>query len=185
MILLKVKMFGGQIMIKIIGCIVIIGASTMAGFIYSERLKYRVFQLNEIERAIYQLQNEITYVHALLPDAFKSIANKSKEPINELFNKTSELLSGNEYENVYAAMKSAVNTIKNKLYLNTDDINVVLDLSKTLGESDIQGQNSMFILTIANLKKQIKISEEYMNKNIKMYRYLGFSFGAMLVIALI
>ena len=83
-------------MIKIIACAVILGASTIAGFIYSERLKYRVFQLNEVQRAIYQLQNEITYVHALLPDAFKSVAQKSKEPIRELFNKTSELLSDNE-----------------------------------------------------------------------------------------
>ena len=178
-------MFGGQTMIKIIGCAVILGASTMAGFIYSERLKYRVFQLNEVERAIHQLQNEITYVHALLPDAFKSVAQKSKNPIKELFNKTGELLSGNEYDNVYEAMNSAMNTIKSGLNLNCDDINVILDLSKTLGESDIEGQKNMFTLTIGNLKKQIKMSEEFMKKNIKMYRYLGFSFGAMLVIALI
>ena len=178
-------MCGGHNMIKIFGCVVILGASTMAGFIYSERLKYRVFQLNEVQRAVYQLQNEITYLHALLPDAFESIANKSKEPIKELFSKTGELLSDNEYENVYEAVNSAMNSVKSKLYLNSDDINVILDLSKTLGESDIEGQNSIFTLTIANLKKQIKISEEFMNKNIKMYRYLGFSFGAMVVIALI
>jgi len=178
-------MCGGHTMIKIIGCLVILGASTMAGFIYSERLKYRVFQLNEVHRAIYQLQNEITYVHALLPDAFKSVAQKSKEPIRELFNKTSELLSDNEYENVYEAMNSAMNLTKSRLYLNSDDMNVILDLSKTLGESDIEGQNSIFTLTIANLKKQIKISEEFMHKNMKMYRYLGFSFGATLVIVLI
>ncbi len=185
MILLKVQRYGGNTMIKVIGCAVILGASTMAGFIYSERLKYRVFQLNEIQRAVYQLQNEITYVHALLPDAFKSVAQKSKEPIKELFNKTSELLSNNQYDNVYEAMKSAVNLIKGTLYINADDINVILDLSKTLGESDIEGQNNIFTLTIANLKKQIKISEEFMSKNIKMYRYLGFTFGAVLVIALI
>ena len=178
-------MFGGQTMIKIIGCAVILGASTMVGFIYSERLKYRVFQLNEVERAIHQLQNEITYVHALLPDAFKSVAQKSRNPIKELFNKTGELLSGNEYDNVYEAMNSAMNTIESGLNLNCDDINVILDLSKTLGESDIEGQKNMFTLTIGNLKKQIKMSEEFMKKNIKMYRYLGFSFGAMLVIALI
>lgn len=185
MILLWVKIYGGQTMIKIIGCAVILGASSMAGFIYSERLKYRVFQLNEIHRAIYQLQNEITYVHALLPDAFMSVASKSKEPIKELFNKTSELLINNEYENVYEAMNTAINAIKTRLYLNSDDINVILDLSKTLGESDIDGQNNIFSLTIANLKKQIRISEDFMRKNIKMYRYLGFYFGAMLVIALI
>jgi stage III sporulation protein AB len=185
MILIWVKIYGGQAMIKLIGCVVIIGASSMSGFIYSEKLNYRVYQLNEIHRAIHQLQNEITYVHALLPDAFKSIAHKSKEPIKELFNRTSELLVNNEHENVYEAMISAINSMKNKLFLNADDINVILDLSKTLGESDIEGQNSIFILTIENLKKQIVISEEFMNKNIKMYRYLGFSFGAMLVIALI
>jgi stage III sporulation protein AB len=172
-------------MIKIIACAVILGASTMAGFIYSERLKYRVFQLNEVHRAIHQLQNEITYLHAVLPDAFKSVSQKSRHPIKELFSKTSELLCLNEYENVYEAMNSAMNSIKSRLYLNYDDINVILDLSKTLGESDIEGQNSIFALTIVNLKKQIKISEELMIKNIKMYRYLGFSFGAMIVIVLI
>lgn len=185
MILQRRRIYGGHAMIKMIGCAVILGASTMAGFIYSERLKYRVFQLNEVQRAIYQLQNEITYVHALLPDAFKSVAHKSKEPIKGFFNKTSELLLNNECENVYEAMSSAMNLVKSRLYLNSDDINVILDLSKTLGESDIDGQNSMFTLTIANLKKQIKVSEEYMHKNIKMYRYLGFSFGATLVITLI
>ena len=41
-------MCGGHYMIKIIACMVILGASTMAGFIYSDRLKFRVFQLNEI-----------------------------------------------------------------------------------------------------------------------------------------
>ncbi|MBZ9688013.1 stage III sporulation protein SpoAB [Clostridium estertheticum] len=172
-------------MIKLIACAVILGASTRAGFIYSERLKYRVFQLNEVQRAIYQLQNEITYVHALLPDAFKSVAQKSKEPIRELFNKTGELLSDNDYENVYEAMNCAMNLIKSRIYLNPDDINVILDLSKTLGESDIEGQISIFSLTLANLKKQIKISEDFMNKNVRMYRYLGFSFGAVIVIALI
>ena len=185
MILLRQKMCGGQTMIKIIGCAVIIVASTMAGYIYSERLKFRVNQLNEVQRAIYQLQNEITYVHALLPDAFKSVASKSREPIKEFFNKTSELLSDNEYENVYEAMNSAMNSIKSRLNLTFEDINVILDLSKTLGESDIEGQNNIFSLTIENLKKQIKISEEFMKKNVKMYRYLGFSFGAMLVIVLI
>ncbi|MGH4138018.1 stage III sporulation protein SpoIIIAB [Clostridium sp.] len=172
-------------MIKIIGCVVILGASTLIGIVYSQRLKYRVFQLTEVQRAVYQLQNEITYVHTLLPDAFKSIAHKSKEPIKELFNKTSELLSDNDYENVYEAVNSAMDTVKSRLYLNSDDINVILDLSKTLGESDIEGQNSIFELTIGNLKKQIKISEDFMNKNSKMYRYLGFSFGAMLALALI
>ena len=52
------------------------------------------------------------------------------------------------YENVYEAINSAMNLIKSRLYLNSDDINVILDLSKTLGESDIEGQNQYIFTDI-------------------------------------
>jgi stage III sporulation protein AB len=60
-----------------------------------------------------------------------------------------------------------------------------LDLAKSLGESDIDGQVNIFLFTINNLKKVISDAEISMKKNVKMFRYLGFSIGAMIVIMLI
>lgn len=172
-------------MLKAMGCLMILTGSTMSGFMYGDNLKKRVFQLNELERAVYQLQNEMTYTYALLPDAFKNVAGKSKEPIKEVFNNASEFLESNEYEDVHGAMKKAIEITENKIYLNSEDINILIDLARTLGESDMEGQNSVFNLTFNNISKQIKIAENVMNKNMKMYRYLGFSLGAMLVIILV
>ena len=43
----------------------------------------------------------------------------------------------------------------------------------------------MFELTIANLEKAIKRWRTVLRKDFKMYRYLGFTIGAMVVIVLI
>ncbi|MDF2503319.1 MULTISPECIES: stage III sporulation protein SpoIIIAB [Clostridium] len=171
-------------MLKLIGGILIIAASTVGGFVYAQSFIYRVKELYEIERCIYQLQNEIVYTHTPLPEALINVSIKAKEPINNIFNKTSQKLSSNIYDNVYEAFKNTFKETSN-LSLKNEDINLILDLSKSLGESDITGQVNMFSLSIDNLKKIIAEAEITMKKNVKMYRYLGFGIGAMIVIMLI
>jgi len=170
--------------LKIIGSILIIIASTFGGFMYAQCFVNRVKELNEIERCIYQLQNEIVYTHTPLPEALVNVAVKSKEPIADIFNRSSHKLKSNRYDNVYEAFKEAFRENSN-LNLKEEDINLMLDLSKSLGESDITGQINIFSLTIENLKKIIAQAEITMKKNVKMYRYLGFGIGAMIVIMLI
>lgn len=185
MILLVNQWYGGGKMLKIIGCMMILLASTGIGFTYGERFKRRTKQLNEILRCIHQLQNEILYTHTPLPEATLNVSKKSIYPIREIFEEISDLLFGGEVEDVYEAFSSVFRKQKDNLNLRSEDMSVILDLAKTLGESDIEGQLRIFGLTVENLKKQLKISEELMSKNLKMYRYLGFFFGAILVIILV
>lgn len=172
-------------MLKVLGCIMILGASSGIGFNYGEKFKKRTKQLNELQRCIHQLQNEIVYTHSPLPEAILDISQKSISPIKNIFEQVSSLLFLNEVDTVYEAFKNVIEKQKDNLSLKKEDTTVILDLAKTLGESDIGGQQRMFSLTLENLKKQIKSSESLMNKNVKMYRYLGFSLGAMLVIILV
>jgi len=172
-------------MIKLIGCLMILGASTGIGFYYGDKFKKRAAQLSELQRCIHQLQNEIVYTHTPLPEAIKDVSKKSINPIKEIFEKVSGLLFSNEVDDVYEAFNNVLVKEKENLNLKREDISVILDLAKSLGESDIDGQLRMFSLTLENLKKQIKGAESLMHKNVKMYRYLGFSIGAMLVIILI
>lgn len=172
-------------MLKIIGCILILGASTLGGFLYSEMFRLRVKQLYEIERSIFQLENEIIYTHTPIPEALKNIAVKGNKPISDIFMMISEELYSNKYDSVYEAFKYAFDETKKDNNLKVQDINTILDLAKSLGESDINGQVTMFSLTIENIKKLIKEAEITMKKNVKMYRYLGFCIGAVIVIMLI
>ncbi len=172
-------------MLKILACIMIIGATSAIGFIYGESFKKRTKQLNEIQRCVNQLQNDMVYNHNTLPDAILNVSQKSISPIKNVFEEVSTLLFSNKVDNVYQAFYKVFNKRKEALNLKKGDINVILDLAKTLGECDIEGQRRMFTLALDSLKKQLESSEISMNKNVKMYRYLGFSLGTMVVIILI
>lgn len=171
--------------IKILGCAFILIGCSLIGYIYGEILKNRVIQLRQIEQALYQIENEIVYTRTSLPDVFDHIGEKCSKPINDIFFQTSNLLKKNEVDSVYEALKKTFKINEEIVSLKKDDINILLDMSKTLGISDIEGQKSILSLTINNLKKQIVDAELLMKKNIKMYRYLGFSFGAILVIMIL
>lgn len=163
----------------------IICATTGIGFIWGEGLKARVRQLKELQRCINQLQNEIIYTHTPLPEAILNTASKSINPIKGVLEEISYMLRENFVDSVYDAFNITLKKKKDDLNLKDEDIKTLIDLSKTLGESDIGGQKRMFALTLENLKGQIESSEISMNKNLKMYRCLGFSLGAVVAIILV
>lgn len=186
MILTKTKSFGGDSMyLKIIGCTFIFIGSSLIGFFYGENFKKRFSQLKEFEQALYQLKSEIVYTHNSLPDIFNNMIFKCSYPIKNIFIQVSDLLYENKVESVYEAFKKSFELNKEKLNLKKRDIDIILNLSKSLGESDIEGQKNILTLTLKDIKKQIDNAEVDMNKNVKMYRYLGFSFGVILIIIIL
>lgn len=168
--------------LKLIACILVVVSSSLIGFLCGENLRKRIFQLKEIEGGLYQLESEIMYTHTSLPDIFFNIGDKCREPIKNIFKEIASLLYGNMVDSVYDGFKKVFINNKDNLNLKKEDINIILNLSKSLGEADLEGQKNILNLTIYNLKKEIEISEFSMKKTVKMYRYLGFSFGAILVI---
>jgi stage III sporulation protein AB len=183
--LLRKKKYGGDNMLKIIGSIIIFISCSLVGFIYGEGLKKRVIELRLLEDSMQQLQNHIVYSHTPLPLAFESIGNKTKEPIKKLYSDMARILNSNKVESVYEAFKLAIEINKNNFNLKNQDINILLDFTKTLGEFDIEGQNNMFNLVFKNINKELSLAEEKMHKNLKMYRGLGVSAGATIVILLL
>lgn len=182
---LKKKQFGGSKVIKTIGCILIFLSSIALGFYYSEGFKKRLFELNEMEDAIIQLQNEIIFTHGILSDVFLNISNKCNSPLRQVFVKISKDLKMNLVDNVYLAFLNAFNKYKTDLSLRSEDIEIALNLAKSLGECDIEGQKCIFNLTADKIKKHIVQAEDIIKKNVKMYRYLGFAFGTTIIILLI
>jgi len=172
-------------MIKVIGCLLIIVGCTFVGFMYGEKFNKRVIQLNELDKSIIQLKNEIVYIYTTLPNAFLNVSKKCIYPIGSLYIDARNMLVNNKVDSVYEAFELSIKKNEDKLYLNDNDIKILSDLTKNLGESDIEGQINIFELTLKNLEKQIKTAESLKNKNLKMCRYLGFTVGAVIVIILI
>ncbi|MGG7164011.1 stage III sporulation protein SpoIIIAB [Clostridium ihumii] len=172
-------------MIKFIGAGIVLITSSLIGYLYGENLKKRVNNLKEFERSMYHLKNEISYSHSLLYQAFSTVAERSKEPVNKVFIHISKSLEEGVCDSVYDAFYKAFEKYKQELLFLKEDVDIFLNLSKTLGEINLDSQEDMFELSIMNLKKNIENGEEKLKKNLKMYRYLGFTIGAMITIIFI
>ncbi|MEW9093692.1 MAG: stage III sporulation protein SpoIIIAB [Clostridiaceae bacterium] len=172
-------------MLKVIGSLMVIISTTLSGILYGGNFKKRTHQLKELQRCIYQLQNEIVYTYTPLPQAFSNISKKSVYPINNFFDSISKLLYLNKVNNVYDGFQKAYEEVKDILNFTKEDINILFNFGKSLGESDIEGQKKVFALSLDNIKNQIEEAEILMKKNVKMYRFLGFSIGMMIVIIFI
>ena len=164
--------------------IIIVFLSSLIGYLYGERFKNRLVQLKELKRALIDFENDITYTYTTLPESIENISIKAKSPIKELFNEISLKLKNNQVENVYMAFKESINEHKKKISLKDKDFEILLDLSKSLGETNVYGQVKIFNLAKEKLNIELEGAEEECNKNIKVYRYLGVSLGAMIAIFL-
>lgn len=171
--------------LKLLGCILIVAGSSLIGFYLGENLKKRLFQLKELEQGIYQLQSELVYTHSTLPEILQNISRKCTKPISHIFSGVADLLYENKADSVQDGFEKVIKVKRELLNLKQQDIDILRDLSKSLGESDIEGQKNIINLTIKNVRNQIDDAEIAMKNNLKMYRYLGFSFGAIVVIMIL
>lgn len=171
--------------LKILGsCLVVLG-TTLWGYRYSEGLEKHVQQLKELELLVLNLQSEVMYLYSPLPTAFENIAIKTKNEIGEIFQRIANILKLNKVDTVYEAFNEVIEENRDELYLCQEDYDILLSLSKNLGDLDRDSQSNIFELSNNTLKKHIKDAEEKSEKNKKLYKYLGFSFGAIIVIMMI
>ncbi|WP_221389287.1 stage III sporulation protein SpoIIIAB [Clostridium perfringens] len=170
---------------KVFFLLIIVLLSSLIGYLYGEGFRNRLSQLRELKRALIDFENDIVYTYTPLPESIESIALKAKRPIKELFNEISFKLKNNEVENVYMAFKESINEHKKEMNLRNKDFEILLDLSKSLGETNVEGQIKIFNLAKEKLDIELEIAEDECNKNTKVYRYLGVAVGAMIAIFLV
>ena len=72
-----------------------------------------------------------------------------------------------------------------EMNLRNKDFEILLDLSKSLGETNVDGQIKIFNLAKEKLDIELEIAEDECNKNTKVYRCLGVAVGAMIAIFLV
>ena len=172
-------------MLKIIILILIVILCSFIGYLYGERFKQRYIELSELMRSLIDIENEILYSYRPVPEVLGRISNKSEGVISDLFSEVSELLIRGDMENVNIAFVYALNNQSNQMAMTKEDCNIILDLSKSLGDTDILGQGQIFSLAKDKLDRVIDIAEKDYRTNCKMYKSLGFGIGLMIAIFLI
>lgn len=155
---------------------------TFIGFFIGENYKRRSINLKEIQKALMLLNSEIIYANTPLPEALVDIGKKVSEPISSIFIKMAESLEDGYTCSVYEGFEKSYGEYKESVNLTNDDYKILSDFFKTLGASGVTGQDRIFTLALDNIDINYKEAKKLEKENIKLYRALGLSIGAMLAI---
>lgn len=166
--------------IKIIIYTFIFLSCSLIGILISKKYINRVNELKEFKNALNIFKTKIRYTYEPIPEIFAEISENVNSNISNVFKQASlkmDILAAGEAWNL--ALKI------DNLNINDEDRNILKNLSKLLGKTDLQGQLNQIEMTSEFLDEQIKKAEKEKDKNEKMYRTLGMILGLTIVIILL
>ena len=150
------------------------------GLLKSQKYIYRVNELREFKNSLNMFKTKIKFTYEPLPEIFRQISGAIKPNIGSIFKIA---IYNMNFFSAGDAWNKAIDT--DILNINLEDKNVLKNLSKLLGATDLEGQLSQIEMTSNFLDEQIKKAEKEREKNESMYRKLGMIIGLGIVIILI
>lgn len=172
-------------MTKIMGAILVIGTSTLAGFIMAGRLTERCRLIRILIRIMEILHSEISYQTKMLPEIFQKTAAMIDD--RSVGTALARLASAVEYGSELGtkeAWEDFVNEIKLNI-LTKSDCSILSDLGSFLGSTDRDDQLARLKAITGRLEYSLGSAESEQKKKVELYRYLGFVTGAVLVLWLL
>lgn len=150
------------------------------GILKSKKYIDRVEELKEFKSGLNMFKAKVKFTYEPIPEIFKQISTNLNSKIGNVFQ-----IASNNMKVVTAgeAWNMAIDT--DILNINSEDRDVLKNLSKLLGQTDIEGQLNQIELTTNFIDEQISKAERERLKNEKMYRNLGMIIGIGIVIILI
>ena len=166
--------------IKTFFLIVILGLAVYMGNLKANQYVNRVKELICIKSALNIFENKIKFTQSPLKEIFKNIGeNASEYNIKNIF----EALAIEEDLNIHEKWKNVISDIESNL--NSEDKNILIDMGKILGTTDVDGQVSNIKITTSFIDRQIEKAEQEKEKNAKMFRTLGIVSGLSIIVILI
>lgn len=170
-------------MLRLLGAFMIIGSSGLIGLIMANTYMTRPLNLYHLQLAIQLLETEINYARSSLPEACSRIAEQIKQPVASFFGEFAANLQSLESPTVIDAWNRALQILKEAGFLK-EDLEIMAQLGNVLGQSDADDQIKHLSLLQNRLASAIKQAEQERDKNVRLWNYLGFCVGALVVLLL-
>ncbi|WML47565.1 stage III sporulation protein SpoIIIAB [Neobacillus sp. PS3-34] len=171
-------------MMKIIGAIFIIAATTWTGFEAARHLSERPRQLRQLKSALQSLEAEIMYGHTPLHEAARRLSTQLSKPLSWFFEAFAKKLTGTE-TTVKEAWESSLKEVWKMTALKQGEFEIMNQFGETLGRHDRYSQQKQIMLTLSHLEREEADASERQAKYEKMVKSLGFLSGLLLTILLI
>ena len=169
-------------MIKYIFLIMILFLAIYIGNLMSKKYIKRVKELIQIKIGLNILKSKIKFTQTPLKDIFDQIVKSTEElNIKEFWKNT--IMGLNKNLSIEEAWENSIRTTE--MYLEQDDLSILIDMGKLLGKTDVDGQVSNLEVASTFIDAQIEKAEQSKQKNSKLYKTLGVVTGLAIIIILI
>ena len=141
--------------IKIFMLFLVFVTSTLIGKFLSKRYVYRLEELEEVQNSLNIFKSKIKFTYEPIPEIFEEISQNTSKNIGLIFLKAKQKMNEETANNAWEEALDEV-VKENKTNLKNEDINILKNLSKLLGQTDVDGQVSQIEITQNFLETQIK-----------------------------
>lgn len=155
------------------------------GYVKSQEYQCRVANLQSMLEGLKGLEDEIAYRKTPLPDALETVSNQRAErAAKELFAQVAADLKSRACPLTESWITHA-RELKEAGAFTLEDMDVVGELGKALGGTDVYGQTVVIQRAYRQIEVQLEEAQQENQTKGKMYRSLGIAIGLTLVIILI
>lgn len=171
--------------LQVIGACLIVVATTLIGFSFGARDKYRLKELEEIERGILLMKNQISYLGTPLGELLEQISWKVVGVIGIIFQKIALRMKQREGNSAEEIWQSEWLEMEKKTYLSTTDLDELIAFGRTLGFLEKEQQEGGMDLLLHYLRGEEERIKKRLEKNGRLYYSMGILSGLLLVITLL
>lgn len=174
-----------MIIMKVVGCILVIASSTAMGFFFSNEMKCRISDLKELRKLIGLLRGDIRYASTPLPEAISVLYRRHSGSFQPFFQYVSEKLqelSGMTFSEVWkdAVERELLDTALTK----KDKLNLI-HFGDNLGYLDKDMQMNTLDLYLAQLEDEISELSKTVKERTYLYNSLGIMAGIFISIIMV
>lgn len=171
-------------MMKLIGSILFITACSWVGFDVSKQLNKRAHELRSFIYSLQLIEAEMAYSRHTLKDIFLNVKRKTEGEVASFYGRLAERLK-KPVTHFDTLWHDELTLLKKRSTLKDNDIHILSQFGKNIGNHTIEEQKKQIILTVFYLQKQLDEAIDQKNKYDRTVKSLGFLFGLLIVLILI
>ncbi len=172
-------------MLKLLGAILIISATTSFGFYLARSLYRRTRQIRELQNALQLLETEIVYGATPLSQALQKTGEMTAQPLDGIFRRAAVYLGEYGGLSTYECWKMALEETWPSTFLQAGEKDILLQIGQALGRSDRSDQQRHLRMALQHLLSEGDRAKEEQERYEKMCRSLGFLGGLLLALLMI
>lgn len=171
-------------MLKLLGAAMVVAASGLGGIVMAGDYSRRPRELRFLRSAMQMLETEIAYGATQLAEAMNQVASRCDDAVAPLFYGAAGELSSLAGVTAAEAWEKSLKDYYPRSALRPQDLLILRNLGFSLGISDRDDQIKHLRLAMEQISAETAAAEEEAARNVKLWSYLGFLGGLMLVLVL-